>query len=90
MMIYFELPRLKEYKWRMKVMARYKVLIHYSDGSSEEEDKIFTSITDAEEYGSYMCSCCSEGAEIMELSNPGDYPLEDAASAEYEVIKIND
>lgn len=71
-------------------MAKYRVLMHYSDGSSEMEDEIFETETEAEFHGSYMCSCCNQGAEELYESNPGDYPLEDSLSATYEVIIVND
>ena len=57
-------------------MAMYKVVLHYSDGTIEEEEEIF--------------ACVDEGAEILNMSNPDDYPLEDACTAEYEVIEIDD
>ena len=71
-------------------VAMYKVVLHYSDGTIEEEEEIFESEAVAKEHGSYMCACVDEGAEILNMSNPGDYPLEDACTAEYEVIEIDD
>ena len=71
-------------------MAKYKVMIRYSDGSSEMEDEIFETESEAESYGSYICSCCDQGAEDLYESNSGDYPLEDSISATYEVIMISD
>lgn len=71
-------------------MAKYKVIIHYSDGTSEEEDEIFETRAEAESHGSYVCSCIETGAEDLYLSNSGDYPLEAAVSADYEVIEVED
>ena len=71
-------------------MAKYKILLHYSDGTVEEEDEIFSSESAAAEHGSYMCACVDEGAEILNMSNPGDYPFEEAYTADYEVIEVDE
>lgn len=71
-------------------MSIFKVVINYSDGTSEEMDEVFESESEAEEYGLYLCSCCSEGAEILNMSNPGDYPLDEAVEADYEIVEIDD
>ena len=67
---------------------KYKVEIHYSDGTIEVEDEIFDSEEQAEEHGLYMCSCYHEGAEILNLSNPGDYPLDPDDEVDFEVIEV--
>lgn len=59
----------------------------YPDGTSEEQDEVFESEAAAEDYGSYMVSCYSQGGEILHLSNPGDYPLSDD-DADFEVIQV--
>ncbi|MBR4868258.1 MAG: hypothetical protein IKU10_03795 [Clostridia bacterium] len=68
-------------------MSKYRVLF---DG--ELEDEIFNTEEDAEEYGLYLQSCASEGAEIFHMSNPGDYDYnEDTFEApDYEVVKVDD
>lgn len=68
-------------------MAKYKILF---DG--EEEDEIFATELDAEEHAQYLCSCCREGAEILHLSNPGDYDYdeEEYQTPDYEIIEIED
>ena len=71
-------------------MAKYRVMMHYSDGTSEMEDEIFETKEAAEDHGSYMCACVEQGAEDLYGSNAGDYPLEDAVSADYEVIEVDD
>ena len=67
-------------------MAEYKIVF---DG--EEEDEVFDTYEDADEYGLYLQSCCREGAEILNLSNPGDYEYdeEDFEAPDYEVIEID-
>ena len=49
-------------------MSKFKVIF---DG--EECDEIFDTEEDAEEYALYLSSCSREGAEILHMSNPGDY-----------------
>ena len=71
-------------------MSRYRVMMHYSDGTSEMEDEIFETEEAAADHGSYMCACTEQGAEDLYGSNPGDYHLEDAVSADYEVIEVDD
>ncbi len=74
-------------------MAKYKVVFHWSDGTEDEDDNYgmyYDSEADAEEAGDYGLSCRREGAEIMEMSNPGDYPLdeEDFDDDSYEVVEV--
>lgn len=66
-------------------MAKYKVIF---DG--EEQDDVFDSYEEAEEYALYLRSCTRTGAEILHMSNPGDYDYdEDTFEApEYEIIKV--
>ena len=67
-------------------MAEYKIVF---DG--EEEDEVFDTYEDADEYGLYLQSCCREGAEILNLSNPGDYEYDEEyfEAPDYEVIEID-
>lgn len=66
-------------------MAKYKVIF---DG--EEEDEIFNSKEEAEEYALYLCSCTNSGAEILHMSNPGDYDYDEDSfeDPDYEIIEI--
>lgn len=66
----------------------FKVTLFYSDGTTEELDEVFSTRSDAEEAGSYNCSCYHEGAEILNMSNPGDYPLDEDDDVYYEVDEI--
>ncbi|MBR0414657.1 MAG: hypothetical protein IJI67_06275 [Clostridia bacterium] len=58
--------------------------------AGEEEDEEFSSYEAADEYGLYMQSCEREGAEILNLSNPGDYDYDEDEfePQDYEVIEI--
>ena len=71
-------------------MPKYKILMQYSDGTNEEQDEVFDTEEDAEEYANYLVSCNEEGAEILNLSNPGDYPLDDYEDPDFEIIEIED
>lgn len=67
----------------------YKVVMHYSDGTSEEEDEVFETEAEANDYALEQLSNIETGAEVLHLSNPGDYPLEDDDS-DFEVIEVED
>lgn len=68
-------------------MIKYKVVF---DG--EEQDEIFETETEAENYASYLVGCTREGAEILHMSNPGDYEYNEDTyeDPEYEIIEIED
>ena len=72
-------------------MSKFKVIMHYPSGEEEELDDVFTSEDAASDYGLYMCSCYHTGGEILNMSNPGDYPLEDDEDdVDFEVIEVDD
>ncbi len=66
-------------------MSEYKIIF---DG--EEQDEVFATEADAEEYALYLCSCSREGAEILHMSNPGDYDYDedDFEDPDYEIIEV--
>ncbi|MFR6065111.1 MAG: hypothetical protein ACLUH5_03575 [Eubacterium sp.] len=68
-------------------MSRFKVLF---DG--EYEDEVFDTEEDAEEYALYLCSCTREGAEILHMSNPGDYDYDEDnfEDPDYEIVEIDE
>lgn len=66
-------------------MPKYKIIF---DG--ELEDEIYDSYEAAEEQALYSVSCSRQGAEILNMSNPGDYPLDDYDEPDYEIIEVND
>lgn len=63
--------------------------MHYPDGTSEEEDEIFETEAEAEAYGADQCNNYSVGGEVLHMSNPGDYPLNDD-EADFEVIEVDE
>ena len=70
-------------------MSKYKVMMYYPDGTSVEEDNIFDTEEEAREHGLYCCDCYDEGAEVLHLSNPGDYPLSED-TADFEIIEVDE
>lgn len=62
-------------------MAKYRVVFN-----GELEDEIFDTEEAAEEYALYLCSCTVEGAEILHMSNLGDY-AENDYETDYEIIE---
>ena len=65
-------------------MSKYKVIFN-----DEEMDAVFDTEEEAEEYALYLCSCAREGAEILHMSNPGDYD-EDDYETDYEIVEVED
>ncbi|MBP3569676.1 MAG: hypothetical protein J6K04_10990 [Lachnospiraceae bacterium] len=65
-------------------MSKYKVWFN-----DEEMDAVFDTEDEAEEYALYLCSCAREGAEILHMSNPGDYD-EDDYDEDYEIVEVED
>lgn len=65
-------------------MSKYRVLFN-----DEYDDEIFDTEEDAEEHALYLSSCTKLGAEILHMSNPGDYD-EDDYEIDYEIEEIED
>ena len=71
-------------------MAKYKVLMHFADGTSEYDDEVFDSEEEAEDYGAYLVGCASTGHETLNMSNPGDYPDDDYVDPDFEVVEVDE
>ena len=76
-------------------MAKYMIIYHYSDGTSEEDDNygdFYSSWEEADQEGLYGLSCMELGGEILEMSNPGDYPFDksDYEGNTYEIVEVDD
>lgn len=70
---------------------KYKVIMHYPSGADEEDEAVFDTEAEAEAYGLDVCGCYSQGAEVLNMSNPGDYPLMgDEDDVEFEVIEVEE
>ena len=68
-------------------MSIFKIIF---DG--EECDEVFDTEEEAEEHALYLSSCSREGAEILHMSNPGDYDYDEETydDPDYEIIEIED
>lgn len=66
------------------------MILYFPDGIEQESEEIFDTEDKAIEYGDNACSDYRTGAEILHMSNPGDYPLDDDNEMDYEVIEIDD
>ena len=73
-------------------MGKFKVqMVNKYTGAVEEDfvdDKIFDTEADAEEYACYLNGCSAEGAEILEMSNPGDYEEDFGDEEKYEYVAV--
>lgn len=65
-------------------MKKYKVIIYYSDGTSEESDQIFDDTSKAKEFGESRLICYKAGY----ISSPDSHSFEDGYNVRYEIIKI--
>ena len=67
----------------------YKVTMKYGDGTSEEDDEVFATESEAEQHGLYLIGCHQSGGEILHLSNPGDHPPpSDDEEVDFEIIDV--
>ena len=57
----------------------------------EDEDENFDTYEEAEAYGWECCSNAKVGAEILNLSNPGDYEYDEDnwEDPDFEVIEVD-
>ncbi|GAA1772204.1 hypothetical protein GCM10009810_32010 [Nostocoides vanveenii] len=69
-------------------MRLFKVVMQYPDGTSEDEDELFETEAEAEAYGLEQCNNYVVGGEVLHLSNPGDYPLNDD-EVDFEVVEVD-
>lgn len=68
----------------------FKIKLMYSDGNTEELDGVFDTEDEAEEYALEAISEYHSGGETLNMSNPGDYPLDKEDDVDYEVIEIDE
>ncbi len=61
---------------------KYRVTVTYPDGDEEILEDLFDNEDEAREAALYAISCWDTGAEILNMSNPGDY--------EYDPDAVND
>ena len=66
-------------------MKKFKIIF-----DDEEQDEVFDSYEDAEEFANYLCGCWHEGGETLQLSNPGDYPYDPDDEPDYDIIEVEE
>ena len=64
----------------------FKVVMRYPDGTTEEDDELFETELEAQDYGCTLLNNYETGGEVLHRSNPDDYPLE--GEADFEVIEV--
>ena len=64
-------------------MSKYKIIF---DGT--EEDDVFDTYEEADDYALYLVSCTRLGGQILEMSNPGDNPYDPDDEPEYDIIEV--
>ena len=67
----------------------YKLKI-YEEGFEEYENEVFETEAEAQECMNTIMSDYRTGAEVLNLSNPGDYPYDedDDFDIEYDIVEI--
>lgn len=62
----------------------------FEDGFDEYEDEVFETEAEAQECMDTIMSDCRAGAEVLNMSNPGDYPYDedDDFDIGYEIVEI--
>lgn len=65
-------------------MEKFRIIIE-----GEMQDEVFDTESAAEEYALYLCSCAQQGAEILHMSNPGDYDYDedDHENPDFEIVE---
>ena len=71
-------------------MPKFKVVITYSNGDTDNIDELFDSYEEAEEAALEYISNWHAGGEVLELSNPGDYPYEPDDEPDYDIFEEED
>lgn len=67
----------------------YKVVMVLPDGTKEQDDEVFETEAEAVAHGEEQCSNYMAGAEVLHMSNPGDYPLSEDDDVDFEVIEVD-
>lgn len=66
---------------------KWHVQLSFSDGETIDDGYDFDTEKEAKEYGLEMLSNYHEGGRILNMSNPGDYPLDDWDEPDIETWK---
>ncbi len=66
-------------------MPKYRVVFE-----NEPDDELYDTEEEAEEAALEMCSNSRTGAEILHLSNPGDYDYDEDEEYEWYIEEVDD
>lgn len=58
-------------------MIKQKIVYVYSNGKRDEQDEVYDSDWQAEEYTHYLVSCHQSGGETLVSSNPYNFDIAD-------------
>ena len=61
----------------------------YYDGEREEGDELFDTYEEARDYGEESVGAYHQGGEILEMSNPGDYPYDPDEEVDFEIVEVD-
>lgn len=76
-------------------MAKYKYILTFEDGEeidsyeSDGERGLFSDYETAEEEALYAVSCWRQGAEILHMSNPGDWEDNSDEDVDIEIAEMD-
>lgn len=66
-------------------MTKYKIRFE-----GEELDDVYDTYEAAYDAALYEVSCYHLGGEILEMSNPGDYPYDPNEEPEFEIFEVDE
>lgn len=58
------------------------------EGMADDDDEVFETEAEAEAHALNQINNFHAGAEVLHMSNPGDYPEDDDEDPEYEIIEV--
>lgn len=70
--------------------VKYRISLSFEDGSTEQPEEVFDSEDAAREFGYQWISDYHQGGEVLHMSNPGDYPLNEDEEVDLEVIEFDE
>lgn len=65
-------------------MLKYRIIFE-----GEIEDELYDSYKEAKDAALYLCSCAQEEAEMLHMSNPGDYDYDENKEYEFEIEEVD-
>ena len=69
-------------------MKKYKIILIFSDGEDEQEG-LFDTYEEADSVAGDLAGCYHVGQEMFNLSNPGDYPLDDDDDVDWRIVEVD-